>query len=117
MMRVTNLPLGFQMFGAIRRSSMREAGQPSLPANPDAFHRAVARFNRRHVAVAVATHDWRHELKDELAMRELEGYWIEAGRAEVADAAAEAPAGVDGFVAWFEALEAHGPGQHDRLFG
>lgn len=104
------------MFEAVRRSSLREAGKPWLPTNPEAFHRAMAHFNRRRLAVSVPTDDWQHELNDERAMRELEGYWIEAGRAEVAAAAADAPTGVDAFVAWFEALEASGPGQHDPLF-
>jgi len=60
--------------------------------------------------------DWQRELDDERAMRELEGYLIEAARAEVIDAATAAPADVEGFVAWFEALEQSGPGQHDPLF-
>ena len=101
---------------ALRRSAFRTAGEPFAPANPDAFHRALAHFNRRRLAVTTPGHDWQHELDDERAMRELEGYWIEAARAEIAEAAAAAPIDVDGFVAWFEALEATGPGQHDPLF-
>ena len=49
-------------------------------------------------------------------MRKLEGEWIEAERAEIADWAAEAPTNADDFVAWFEALKAEGPGQGDPLF-
>ncbi len=49
-------------------------------------------------------------------MRELEGYWIEAGRAEVAAIAALAPVDADAFIEWFEALEHNGAGQHDPLF-
>ena len=101
---------------ALRRSAFRTAGEPFAPANPDAFHRALAHFNRRRLAVTTPGHNWQHELDDERAMRELEGYWIEAARAEIAEAAAAAPIDVDGFVAWFEALEATGPGQHDPLF-
>ena len=101
---------------ALRRSAFRTAGEPFAPANPDAFHRALAQFNRRRLAIGTPGPDWQHELDDERAMRELEGYWIEAARAEVADAAAAAPADVDGFLAWFEALEQTGPGQHDPLF-
>lgn len=48
-------------------------------------------------------------------MRELEGYWIEDARASVADAAMAVQADVDAFLAWFEALEANVPGQHDPL--
>ena len=101
---------------ALRRSAFRTAGEPFAPANPDAFHRALAHFNRRRLAVTTPGANWQHELDDERAMRELEGYWIEAARAEIAESAAAAPIDVDGFVAWFEALEATGPGQHDPLF-
>lgn len=105
------------MFEAeLRRFSLREAGSSWSPVDPDAFHRAMAHFNRRRLAVAVPGETWQHDLDDERAMRELEGYWIEAGRAEVADAVAAAPSDVEGFLAWFEALEATGPGQHDPLF-
>ena len=34
----------------------------------------------------------------------------------IARRAAEAPADADALVAWFEALEINGPGQHDQLF-
>ena len=101
---------------ALRRSTLRPAGTPWSPADPDAFHRAMAHFNRRRLAVTLPSAGWQHDLDDERVMRELEGYWIEAARAEVADTAAAAPSDVDGFVAWFEALEASGPGQHDPLF-
>ena len=101
---------------AVRRSSLREAGRPWAPADPDAFHRAMAHFNRRRLAVTAPTDDWQHDLDDERAMRELEGYWIEAARAEVAEAVDAVPSEVEAFLRWFEALEATGPGQHDPLF-
>jgi hypothetical protein len=49
-------------------------------------------------------------------MKRLEGGFVEELRAAVADRAAVAPSDPDGFVAWFEALEQTGPGQHDPLF-
>ena len=49
-------------------------------------------------------------------MMRLELGFLEDLRAEIADEAAEAPTDPDGFIAWFEALEQNGPGQHDRLF-
>lgn len=101
---------------AIRRASLRAADKPWNPANPDAFHQALAHFNRKRFAVALPGADWQQALDEERALRELEGYWIEAERAEVADAAAAAPMDADGFVAWFEALQHTGPGQHDPLF-
>lgn len=99
----------------LRRSALRVAGAPWSPRDPDAFHRALAHFNWRRLAVQMPGPDWQHDLDDERAMRELEGYWIEDARATVADEAAAVPTDVDGFVAWFETLEASGPGQHDPL--
>lgn len=49
-------------------------------------------------------------------MLRLEGLFIETLRDEVAEEAAAAPTDADGFIAWFEGLEASGPGQHDPLF-
>ena len=49
-------------------------------------------------------------------MRLHEGAWVESLRADISARAAEAPTDADGFVAWFEALQATGPGQHDVLF-
>ena len=49
-------------------------------------------------------------------MMRLEGAFIEELRAEIAGEAAAAPTDVDGFIAWFEDLKRHGPGQGDPLF-
>ena len=49
-------------------------------------------------------------------MLRLEGAFLESLREEVAEEAAAAPTDVEGFIVWFEALEADGPGQHDPLF-
>ena len=49
-------------------------------------------------------------------MRLLEGEFIESFRSEVSEEAAQAPTDADGFIAWFEALKASGPGQFDPLF-
>ncbi|MBO9560334.1 MAG: iron-containing redox enzyme family protein [Caulobacter sp.] len=49
-------------------------------------------------------------------MRLREGAFIEAQRRAIADRATEAPADVDGFIAWFEGLKETGPGQNDPLF-
>lgn len=49
-------------------------------------------------------------------MLEREGAFIEGFRAEVAERAAQAPRDARGFLTWFEALQANGPGQGDRLF-
>jgi len=50
------------------------------------------------------------------ALRELESRFVEGERQRVRERAGQAPCDPDGFVAWFEGLEATGPGQHDPLF-
>jgi hypothetical protein len=98
------------------RPALRASGIPPYVADPTAFHRQLAYFNRHRLAVAVPHADWADDLDHEAAMRKLEGEWIEAERAAVADWAAEAPTDADGFTAWFEALRDEGPGQGDALF-
>jgi hypothetical protein len=60
--------------------------------------------------------DWQATLDEDARMQRLEGAFVETLRAEIADRAAEAPSDVDGFIAWFEALQENGPGQGDPLF-
>ena len=79
------------------------------------LQRALEGFNKRRLRPALpddAVEDWvseHHLLERELCFvaRELR---------RVAPLAAFVPADPDGFVAWFERLEATGPGQHDVLF-
>jgi hypothetical protein len=65
---------------------------------------------------AFPTADWTSLLDEDHRMQRLEGAFMEELRAEVADRAARAPTDVDGFLAWFEALQDNGPGQNDPLF-
>jgi hypothetical protein len=82
----------------------------------DAFQQKLSRWNHERLAVGKPSAYWEAELTDEQAMRRLEGRFIEAGRAQVVDQAAEAPTDADGFVRWFEDLKLSGPGQNDPLF-
>ncbi|WP_419807963.1 iron-containing redox enzyme family protein [Sphingomonas sp.] len=82
----------------------------------DTTQRSLARWNAARLAPGVPTADWRAGLDRDARMMRVEGEFLEQLRAEVADEAAAAPTDVDGFVAWFEALEPTGPGQHDALF-
>ncbi|WP_425229099.1 iron-containing redox enzyme family protein [Sphingomonas sp.] len=82
----------------------------------DDTQRRLARWNRTRLAPGFPADDWRAQLDRDARMQRLEGEFLETLRAEVAGAASAAPTDVDGFVAWFEALEPHGPGQHDALF-
>jgi len=84
--------------------------------DPQALHRRLAHWNHRRLSPALPSDDWRDDLREEHEMRLLEGSWIEALRAESAQAVSDAPDDPDGFVAWFEALRASGPGQYDPLF-
>src|SRR5579875_2937247 len=84
--------------------------------DPEALHRRLAHWNRKRMAVGAPSPSWREDLREEHEMRLLEGCWIEALRAEVAERVAEVPTDEDGFIAWFEDLKATGPGQGDALF-
>jgi hypothetical protein len=97
----------------------------SLRAVPDAFassffnddfQRGLARWNRARLAPAFPGDGWPGEEARDSRMRLLEGEFLDALRAEVSAQAADAPRDTDGFIAWFEALRDHGPGQHDPLF-
>ena len=86
------------------------------PCDAEGLHRDLAHWNHRRLSAAFPHADWAEELKEEHRMRWLEGVWIEAFRAEVVEEARKVPTDPDGFVAWFEALKATGPGQGDPLF-
>jgi hypothetical protein len=79
------------------------------------LQRALDAFNKRRLSPALpddAVEDWVSE--HDLLEREL--CFVARELRRVAPLAAFAPADPDGFVAWFEQLEATGPGQHDVLF-
>ncbi len=80
------------------------------------YQQALARWNRERLEPQFPRADWQKAMQQDLVMRRLEGAFLEAMRAEVADAAAEAPTDADGFIAWFENLQTTGPGQGDPLF-
>jgi hypothetical protein len=80
------------------------------------FQAALARWNRARLQPGLPDSNWERDLERDHRMRRLEGAYVEALRAEVADEAARVPAEAEGFVAWFEALEETGTGQGDPLF-
>ena len=86
------------------------------PAEAEAFHRSLAEWNRKRLAVGKPDGDWREDLHEEHDWRLLEGAFIETARAEVAAEAAQVPTDPEGFVAWFEGLKGTGPGEGDPLF-
>lgn len=82
----------------------------------DDFQRALADWNRRRLAPGFPETDWQARLEDDARMQRLEGAFLETLREQVSDQATQAPSNVDGFIAWFEALQEVGPGQGDPLF-
>ena len=78
--------------------------------------RQLAHWNHERLAPRLPGADWRDELEREHEMRWIEMSFLETLRADIAAEAAAVPTDADGFIAWFEGLEATGPGQHDMLF-
>ena len=99
------------------------ATRPSEAANDrgsqflrDSFQRGLAHWNRERLAPGFPSDGWQRDFERDLRMQRLEGAFLEELRAEVIAEAAAAPTDADGFIAWFEALKANGPGQGDPLF-
>jgi hypothetical protein len=82
----------------------------------DSFQQSLACWNRERLMPQFPSIDWQKILDRDVRMLRLEGGFLEELRAEIAEDAAAAPNEADAFVAWFEALEKAGPGQHDPLF-
>ncbi|WP_198576056.1 iron-containing redox enzyme family protein [Caulobacter hibisci] len=76
----------------------------------------LSNWNHVRLEPGAPTADWEQGLADELSMRRLEGRFVESQRQGIISRAEAAPQDVEGFVAWFEALKATGPGQNDPLF-
>ena len=97
------------------------AGSPSLPvpkdvADPAAFHRALARWNNRRLAPGIPYPGWQDDAREDAEMILLEGAFVERMRADAAPWLQDLPQDVEGFIAWFENLKGHGPGESDPLF-
>jgi hypothetical protein len=82
----------------------------------DEFQMALSRWNRERFAPAFPGDDAGATIDRDARMQRLELGFLEQLRSDVKERAAAAPTDPDGFVAWFEELEASGPGQHDPLF-
>jgi hypothetical protein len=92
------------------------ASGPKSQFRTEAFQRGLAQWNHQRLAPGFPSDDWHAEIDRDMRMLRLEGAFVEELRAEIADAASEAPSDADGFIAWFEALQETGPGQSDPLF-
>lgn len=91
-----------------------EQNSPSQFLQPS-FQQQLSHWNRRRLAPQFPE-DWDDRFAQDQAMLRLEHGFVEELRAQIRDRAAQAPTEPEAFIAWFEALEQEGPGQHDRLF-
>jgi hypothetical protein len=82
----------------------------------DALQRELGAFNHVRLAPAHECGDWEALLAREHLLKHAEGRFVEQERLAVRELAASAPRDAGGFMNWFEALKATGPGQNDALF-
>jgi hypothetical protein len=92
-------------------ATLHRLAPPAAPS--DELQRTLAAFNAWRLSPALPSTD---DAGDEVESRRREVQYVESERACVRVRASEAPQQPDAFVAWFEDLEATGPGQHDPLF-
>lgn len=82
----------------------------------DSFQQGLARWNRQRLSPQSPPTDWQSVHDRDQRMARLETGFVEELRASVAHLVRDIPQDADAFVAWFEALKDHGPGQGDPLF-
>jgi hypothetical protein len=81
-----------------------------------ALHMRLAAFNARRLKPALVSPRWQDEISDEFASRLEEGRFIEQERAAISAWLEDLPSEPASYMAWFEDLRLHGPGQGDPLF-
>lgn len=82
----------------------------------DDVQRQLAVWNHARLEPRLPDTNWRETLADDHLMLEIEGSFLDQLRAQVRESVAGVPTEPDAFIAWFQALEANGPGQKDPLF-
>jgi hypothetical protein len=80
------------------------------------FQRELTKFNRLRLEPTLPHPAWCDAVHRESHVRQAEGEFVEAVRAEIAPLVGNIPDGVGDFIAWFEELRETGPGQGDVLF-
>lgn len=83
---------------------------------PLQLHRRLAAFNRKRLLPTYEEPRWPEALSQEMELRSLEARFVRAERAAVSPLLTDLPDDPAGFMDWFHALKAHGPGQGDPLF-
>ena len=94
----------------------RHARQQETDLLGDEVQQRLARWNQARLEPRLPDDNWERSLERHHDMLVLEGRFLEQVRADVASAIADIPTEAQEFIAWFEGLEKHGPGQHDPLF-
>ena len=79
-------------------------------------HARLAQYNEGRLRPRRPSEGWRDDVRFDAEMRLLEGDVLEFERLQVVRRASGAPREPGEFLRWFDALEAHGPGQGDPLF-
>ncbi len=82
----------------------------------DDVQQQLAVWNESRLEPRLPDKDWRETLVDDHIMLEIEGSFLDRLRGQVREAVAAVPTQPQAFIAWFQALEADGPGQKDPLF-
>lgn len=95
---------------------MSERSRVSLVDLNRAAHRRLMHFNRRRMQPATVRETWRDDLHHALRPALTEGQFLEAERCTVQPMLCDVPPEPEAFMAWFETLRQHGPGQGDGLF-
>src|SRR5437762_2593573 len=80
------------------------------------FQRELARFNRQRLQPGLPSNQEKHELESEARVLSAETDFLNAVFERISPLSRNIPDDVDDFVAWFERLREHGPGQGDPLF-
>jgi hypothetical protein len=91
-------------------------GLDKWPETDAELQRRLTRFNHRRLAPGLPHGALRGEIAEMAILAREESFFLEAERMAVVPRAAAAPLEADAFVAWFETLKEHGPGQGDPLF-
>ncbi len=76
----------------------------------------LAVWNHARLEPRLPDKNWRETRIDDNGMLEIEGSFLDQLRGEVREAVAAVPTQPEAFIAWFQSLEADGPGQFDPLF-
>ena len=80
------------------------------------FQTALAKYNETRLDPGLPEETERDQVAQEARVAAAEIAFVEKLRKTIAPITKSIPSDADGFVAWFERLKEHGPGQGDPLF-